>query len=187
MILRELINNVNEILSENLKKNIVNTANYGYKYDQENGRKIYESYRFKDLICELSNISSLYMNITKSVNFEFLGIEFKLKRKKSGMYYPNRMTYSEMVIDEKYNNKLDMDLKQLQEDYKESLRQEIKEKDSVEKNNVENFIKKLSDFGMTINQFKELNNNYDNLTWGEKTILNKRIDGENKNYIKEDK
>lgn len=175
MKLNELLEKVNNILDENLKRKIINTSDYGYKYDEENGRKVYDDYRFKDLICELSDIGSLYVNITKAVNLEMLGITFKLKRKKSGMKsnynYSDRMTYSEIIINDAYTNKLDLELEQIQADYKNSIVQnrEAEKNRNIEK--VDNFKKLLSEYGLNVEQFKMLNNEFEMLNFTEKRLL----------------
>ena len=178
MKLREMLEKINTILSENMKKEVIQTSDYGYKYDEVNGRKVIHDMNIKSFICEESGIGSLYVNINKAVNLDFLGIKFKLKRKKSGLKssydYTDRLTYSEIIINKEFEDKLDIELDQLHIDYRNDIQKEYRKTEERQLSNINKFKDSLKGLNMTVEQFKELREQYELLSYFEKDLLFKK-------------
>lgn len=175
MKLNELLEKLNNIFDENMKKEVIKISDYNYKYDEEKGRTVINEYKIQDIISSIADISGFHVAITKSVNLEMLGLKFKLKRKKSGLKsdwnYSDKMTYVSIEIEDQYSDKLDIELEQLQADYKNSIVQnrEAEKNRNIEK--VNNFKKLLKEYGLTPEQFKMLDNEFEMLNFTEKRLL----------------
>lgn len=174
MILREFLEQINEVLKSNMKKEVIRKGTVDY--DTEKGRRVITEYEMKDIIRELDKENIInYIQIVRAVNLIFLGVEFKLKRKKSGMMsrwqYAERLTYSEISLNTNIPNQehfLDMELSDIRKQYVDEINEEERLREEASKNKIESFKGKLSEFGITPNQFKELLRDYNNLDRDEK-------------------
>lgn len=176
MTLRELLKKVNEELAENMKKEVIYKGNY--KYDAENGRKVISEYDIKNIINKYESIVG-WINISNAVNMEFYGITFKLKRKKSGLKssydYREKLTYSEIVINEEFKDKLDIELKKLQEDNKNEIKQREQYEKTKSQSRINSFVEDLNRCGMSVSQFKEMLDKYELLSYIEQRMLFKEV------------
>jgi hypothetical protein len=104
---------------------------------------------------------------SKNVSIEILGIKFILERCK----IKNEFTYTNIQVDENYSDKLLLEMEELKMEFTEIIkqRQELKKTKSLK--NVDNFKKILSTYGITSDQFAEINYEFNELGWEEKRML----------------
>ncbi len=165
---RELINKVNEQLTENLNKPIIKK---GYdKYDTINGRNIISLYRLNNLINEQCGISlteqkfDLYMYNSP--------LRIKTKRKKSGMSNWNSsdcMTISEIYIENE--DLLDKTIAQIEQEKEEQSKSDEQSRIEQAEKNINEFNEILEKFNMTFDDFKIMKYRYEKLNWRQQQEL----------------
>lgn len=154
MKLRELLNNVNEVLSENMFDRII--------------------IREPEVAGIIDNILGLSINLlnrkiisNKFISIEIWGIEFELER----WEILNKSTYVSIKVNKNYTDKLDIEIEDVRTQYKEIRKQQQELKKAKNLNNVNKFKNLLSSHGLTVDQFAEINDKFEELEWEEKRIL----------------
>jgi hypothetical protein len=148
MLLREVIEKVNEELQENLNKEADLIKNIG----EHELKNIFQGYLN----------SNLYIRVYKGTTVEWSDIAFHIKKKKTsikGRYSINtcdRMVFSKIVLDEAFEEYLDKDITTIEQEYKERKNKEKEEDKSRENKELDEFFDKLSKAGLTIDELEEL-------------------------------
>lgn len=181
MKLKEFINIINTELTDNLKREIIQTSDYTYEYDTEKGRKVYERYTLMEFIktmpLEITDIDHWIKFENSERELHITNIPFKLRKKQSGLIsdwsLSNRMTIAKIEPIEPIETAiLDMelsDLIQYEKDRKEAVRQAEEQQRNI---NINNFLSELNKVNINIEDFKHILKEYKNLTYMEKHKLN---------------
>lgn len=167
MLLRELLNAINKTLSENMEKEVIRV---GYRdYDMIRGRQRFEENDIERLVQEITSTEE-FVYIDRAVNMTFLGIKFRLKRERSGLYN-NALTYTQINIEKEYEDKLDINIEELKNEYIESKKRIMEERDKKRLKNVTEFKSELKRHNISLRDFLSLEERYASLTREEKYML----------------
>lgn len=170
MLLRELLYTINKTLSENMEKEVIRV---GYRdYDMIKGRQVFQAIDIERLVQEITSTKG-FIYIDRAVNMTYLGIKFRLKRERSGLYN-NDLTYTQINIEKEYEDKLDIDIKTIKNEYIESKKKIIEERDEKRLKNVTEFKSELAKHNINLRDFLFLEAKYKALTYAELDMLKKR-------------
>ena len=180
MLIKEVIEKVNEVLKNDFEKPVIKLSRYNGGYDEVNGRKVNDTMNVKNIIHSIiknEGISQIYFN-TEGRNITAEGtcrlFTLKTKSKKSdviGWNYNNQLTIVSIELAEDYKDLEDKDLQQLiQEKAVEEQQRKEREKQMLD-NRMSNFKNLLSEKGIGVEDFQELLMSYNSLDFRQQFSL----------------
>ena len=165
MKLKEVLEQVNNILKENLEKPVIELGGYKEEYDFKNGRIIYDDIRLEKLLRNEFNLS--YISISNSNEFKYAEIKFIIKKKKSGIIsdFTNKMTYSEITIKDDYIDYLNKEIEEIEHEYKIKIEQNRENQKKKNLEDINSFELELKKYNMSLEEFKNLMSKYNTLPY----------------------
>lgn len=178
--LREIINEVNKVLDENMKKEVIPTGGWGYGYDTVRGRTYFETgevaHMIRAVLKDLGIICPI-VAMDRDTKISMLGMKLKLRKKRSGLVNDwsrsERMTVVKVEPVEEYPN-LDRDIIEVAKEYLQAVKEREEERENNEDRQVKNFKEKLHNYGMNIKEFFDLMKEYENFNYNVKSKLKRK-------------
>lgn len=178
--LREIIKEVNKVLEENMKKEVISTGGWGYGYDTVRGRTYFEGGEVAHMIREILKDLGIVCPVVamdRDTKISMLDMKLKLKKKRSGLINDwsrsERMTVIKVEPVEEYPN-LDRDIIEVAKEYLQVVKEREEERENGENKQVKEFKEKLQGYDMNIKEFFDLMEEYENFNYNVKSKLEEK-------------